>query len=72
MNFFTNILRTQLGTSVGNNQHSDPQDVVNTRAKFVALDRHSADIQRPFIDRELDQSIRNFQRDNGLRVDGKM
>lgn len=61
-----------LTTSVGNNMRSSTDDVINTRKKFAALGRHSEDTDKPYIDEELDSSIRQFQRDKGLKQDGKV
>ncbi len=65
-------LRSQLNTSVGNRQDSDPLDIINTRRNFAILDRHSKDTECPIIDQELDNSIREFQRDKGIKEDGLM
>lgn len=61
-----------LNGSVGNNHDNDPQDVLRTKRNFKALGLYSGDETAPYIDHALTQTIRSFQKQNNLRVDGFM
>ena len=66
------ILQSLLRSPVGEYQDSDPDDVKQTRRNFNALGLESGDPERGYIDRELDTTIREFQRDMDLKEDGLM
>ncbi len=71
MAFFNSFSRF-LNDSVGNMLANNPDDVRATKRNFASLGRFDADVDNGFITKELDTSIRNFQRDEGLKVDGLM
>ena len=58
--------------AVGNRRTNYPDDVRKTKHHFAHLGYLEDDIQNGFITRELDTSIRHFQRDKGLHIDGQM
>lgn len=69
---FSRTSKSQLFKAIGNGLNSDPYDVVRTRQLFARLGRYKGDVELPYIDHELDQTIRDFQREKGLREDGLM
>ncbi len=58
--------------SVGNGLTNDPADVRNTKRNLNRSGFFDDEIENDFITGELDSSIRNFQRDRGLREDGRL
>jgi len=66
------LLKENLTTTVGDNQNSDPQDVRKIRKKLNALGLTSGREEDGYIDKDLDNSIRVFQRDMGIKQDGVM
>lgn len=64
--------QSALSTSVGNRFSSQPEDVKKTRCNFASLGRYDGDAELAFIDHGLDQTIRTFQKDKGLKQDGVM
>jgi len=72
MPIFSNIFSRLLSSSIGNNIASDPEDIIATRRNFASLGRFDGDTELGFMDRKLDSSIRRFQGDMGLKVDGIM
>jgi len=70
---FTEFLGTGLGNEVGNNRASRPEDVTRIQRVMQGIGYYPAD--RPangILDRDLDQGLRYFQHDHGLRADGWM
>ena len=60
-----------LSAAVGAGRRSPTPDLLWLRAALTALGRHTtAEVGHAFIDRALDDAIRSYQRDRGLRVDG--
>ena len=59
-----------LSGTVGDGLENDPADVRNAKRGLSALGFFDGETENDFITRELDSSIRGFQRDNDLRVDG--
>ena len=57
---------------VGNNLDNDPEDVRNTKASLNELGYFDEEIENDFITRTLDTNIKSFQKDNDLKVDGKL
>lgn len=55
---------------VGNNMVNDGDDVLNVRKSLSALGVSRDDTDNPIITRGLDSAIKNFQRNNDLKVDG--
>lgn len=56
---------------VGNGRPSRPVDLLWLRAALATLGRHGpAHRDATFVDRDLDDAIRGYQRDRELRVDG--
>ncbi len=59
-----------INDSVGNNMTNDEDAVFNVKDTLSSFDRFEEEEPNGFITRDLDNSIKGFQRDNGLRVDG--
>ncbi len=57
---------------VGNNLENRLRDVENTKRNFVATGHYKRAVENGYIDRELDDAIFTFQRENDLKVDGRM
>ncbi len=66
------LLRSQLSSSIGNRFNSSPDDIKKTRRNFASLGRYDGDTQLEYIDQKLDNTIRTFQYDKGLKQDGIM
>lgn len=62
--------QSAITTPVGNGKNSNPLDILHIRKILKHLGRHNGDTELEFIDHGLDRSIRKFQHDEGLRVDG--
>ncbi|MCI5060058.1 MAG: peptidoglycan-binding protein [Alphaproteobacteria bacterium] len=62
----------QLQTPVGNMYNSDPDDILQTRRNFKEIGIDAGEEDRPYIDHPLDNAIRVFQRETGLKEDGIM
>ena len=59
-----------LTAPVGNGLDNKPGDVRNTKRRLHHLDYFDDEVENDFITRELDHSIRDFQRAFDLREDG--
>jgi len=57
---------------VGNNVDNDPQDVFAVKKRFSDQGYYKQPIENGYIDRELDDAIWSFQKDNDLKQDGYM
>lgn len=57
---------------VGNNLENRLHDVENTKRNFAATGHYKRPVENGYIDRELDDAIFTFQRENDLKVDGRM
>lgn len=57
---------------VGNNLENRLRDVENTKRNFAATGHYKRPVENGYIDRELDDAIFTFQRENDLKVDGRM
>ncbi len=71
MGFF-GAISNFLNGPVGNNLANEPQDVRNTKKNLSNLGYFDDETENDFITRALDTGIKGFQRDNGLRIDGKL
>ena len=60
----------KINSSVGNNMKSKSDDVLLVRRTLAALGYQEPNTNYEYIDSRLDQNIREFQRQNGLRIDG--
>lgn len=75
MSLFT-LFSGMLGRAVGNNQPNDPADVritknnLNKAGYFTSDDKESID--NPFLTRKMDDSIKRYQKDKNLKIDGVM
>ena len=49
---------------------NDPDDVRNTKRHLNRTGHFDDEVENDFITRELDEGIKDFQKDNDLRVDG--
>lgn len=67
---FNEFLPTALRETVGNGLTNHPGDIRNVKRTLSRLGYFDDDTENDYITRDLDRSIRNFQRDNGLRADG--
>lgn len=65
-------ISTLLRDPVGNNLKNNPDDVENLKRKFKAIDRYGRDVENGYIDRDLNDAIFKFQKERGLKVDGRM
>lgn len=65
-------MKAFINRSVGNRMDNDPQDVVRVKGALARLGAFSDDGAEGIITRSLDSAIRNFQRSEGLRIDGIM
>ncbi|MCB1651263.1 MAG: peptidoglycan-binding protein [Alphaproteobacteria bacterium] len=68
---FNNVMKL-IHEPVGNNLTNRPEDVENVKFKFATIDRYKTPVENGYIDRELNDAILGFQRDKGLKVDGRM
>ena len=59
-----------ISETVGNNMTNEPEDVMSVKDALGELDRFEEEQPHGYITRDLDDSIRGYQRDNGLREDG--
>jgi len=66
---FDNISPLLRGT-VGNNFENKEDDVKNLKNNFQSIGRYNTDIENGIYDRELDNAVTGFQKDNNLKVDG--
>ena len=61
--------QSALTTPVGNNQISNPIDVINTRQNLSKLGHFNGDTEQGTFDKPLKNAIHNFQQKEGLRTD---
>ena len=57
---------------IGDNLTNDTDDILNAKNKFKDLGYYKDPIVSGYIDKPLIDSIRDYQRDNGLQVDGRI
>ncbi len=55
---------------VGNNLNNDEDDVTTLKKELSNRGYYSPPIENGIIDADMDKALRNFQKDNGLKVDG--
>ncbi|MAE51060.1 MAG: hypothetical protein CMH27_04555 [Micavibrio sp.] len=65
-------LGSALTAPIGNRQNSRAKDVIQTRRNFASLGLYSGDTELGLPDKNLDTTIRTFQKSKGLKVDGIM
>jgi hypothetical protein len=70
MPLFTPLKRLSLSTSIGDGLTSRTDDVVATRKALKKIGYAAGEEERGYIDRDLDSSIRTYQKDNNLKEDG--
>ncbi|GEM_PF-2583209 len=70
MVYISSITGGLIRSSVGNNLFNKQDDVTSVKRALSALGRFEEDEPNGYITRELDGSIRKFQKDNGLETDG--
>jgi exonuclease VII small subunit len=70
MPLFTPLKRLSLSTSIGDGLTSRTDDVVATCKALKKIGYAAGEEERGYIDRDLDSSIRTYQRDNNLKEDG--
>lgn len=49
-------------TPVGNNMRSDAQDILAVKKQFKEMGLYNGDEKNPYLDRELDNAIKIFQK----------
>jgi len=59
-----------ISAPIGDGQISKPEDVLKTRKALNDQNIPAGDLTRPYIDKSLDNGIRQFQRQNNLKEDG--
>lgn len=65
-----NNLAALLRAPVGNNHENRPDDVINMKQNLAKTGHYKRPIENGYIDQELDDGIKNFQRAKKLKVDG--
>lgn len=70
--FLSDLFSGFLKKPVGNNLDNDPDDITKTKELFANEGYYKQPVENGYIDKELDDSIWNFQRDNDLKQDGIM
>lgn len=58
--------------SVGNNLENRPDDIKSTKRRLKQVGFYDDDTENEFITQELDHGIRKYQRDKGLKEDGRL
>lgn len=71
MSIFSDFARL-LDGAVGNNLENRAEDVAFMKKRFAHEGRYNKPVENGYIDRELDQAIYGFQRDNNLKIDGRV
>ena len=66
--YFENPLKS----NVGNNRTNDPADIIKTKRHLNKLGYFSDDTEVPFITKAMEESIKKYQKDKSLRIDGIM
>lgn len=73
MKSLSNITRGLIRKPVGNNLANEEKDVMSVKKALGGLGRFEKEEEpHGIITRTLDDSIKDFQRDKGLRVDGRI
>ncbi len=57
-------------TPIGNEQWSNTKDIKRIREALYRLGYEDQNLEYGYIDKTLDNNIRNFQKQNALKVDG--
>lgn len=57
---------------VGNNLNNDPKDVEVLKRNFAAEGSYNRPVDNGYIDRDLNDAIFQYQKDNKLKVDGRV
>jgi len=60
----------RIKSNIGNNQKSNSKDVIQIKKTLKAIGIYEGDINSPYIDQELDRSIRKFQTLSKVKADG--
>ena len=74
MRSIADAMRSELSASVGNTQVNNEDDVRNVKDRLTRMGRfeEKPEERNGFVTRSMDEAIKGFQRDMGLRVDGVM
>ena len=59
-----------ISSNVGNNQRSNLEDVISIKKALKSIGLYNGDTEVPYIDFDMDKGIRNFQKNNNLKIDG--
>jgi len=70
MSGFSFIRNGLIQKPVGNNMANDQEDVFSVKRALSSLGHFGGEEPNGFITRRMDHSIKTFQRDSGLKVDG--
>lgn len=62
----------KITSNIGNNQKSNPQDVIEVKKALKSLGLYKGDVNVPYIDADMDTGIRIIQRSQRLKNDGLM
>lgn len=65
-----NRMSPLLRGAVGNGFQNDEEDVKNLKNNFKAIKRYEPEVENGYIDRELNDAIFQYQKDNNLKLDG--
>jgi len=60
----------RITTNVGNNQRSNPDDIITIKKALKTIGLYHGDTSMPFIDSEMDKAIYSLQRIEKLKTDG--
>lgn len=67
-----NTLQGLLSGAVGNNLENKPEDVRAVKRELSKTGLFMDDIENPYVTREMDDGIKVFQKDRGLKIDGRI
>jgi hypothetical protein len=57
-------------SNIGNNQKSNPKDVIEIKKALKSLGLYKGDVNVPYIDAEMDKGIYAVQKSQKLKTDG--
>ena len=60
----------RITSNVGNNQHSNPEDILEIKKALKSMGLYNGDVHMPFTDSEMDRGIRQLQSSQNLKSDG--
>ena len=60
----------RITSNVGNNQSSNPEDVISIKKALNAIGLYNGNVSMPYIDAEMDKAIYSLQKIENLKADG--